>query len=115
MSKIIQRRGFLRGLTALPLVGGSVSLIGSPTKADVPITRELLENYNTWLDLERRWLAWERCGDDKSQFDMLYRYVLMDCPAGSFHPSSGQPSTRAAMVLSAVGCPTKDERGGADV
>lgn len=111
MSKIIQRRGFLRGLTTLPLVGGSVSMIGSPTRADVPITRDLLENYATWLDMERRWLAWERCGDDKSQFDMLYRTIWLECPVGSFHPDSGQPSARAAMVLSAVGCPLYSEEG----
>jgi hypothetical protein len=43
ISDLVQRRGFLRGLTALPLVGGGVTLIGNPTKADVPTSDELLD------------------------------------------------------------------------
>lgn len=55
------RRGFLRGLTTLPLIGG-VTLIGSPAKADVPTTDELLDSYDEWLFYERRLLHIERVG-----------------------------------------------------
>lgn len=106
MSKIIQHRGFLRGLTALPLIGGSVSLIGNPTKADVPVSWDLLENYNTWLDMERRHLAWERAARDRAKFDMLMRYVYLDNPAAAFHGrDNDSPSSRAAVILTAAGCP----------
>ncbi len=39
------RRGFLRGLVTLPLIGGGVTLIGNPTAAAEPVTKELLVNY----------------------------------------------------------------------
>jgi len=32
------RRGFLRGLAALPLIGGGVTLIGNPTRAAVVLS-----------------------------------------------------------------------------
>jgi hypothetical protein len=38
MSDLLQRRGFLRGLSTLPLIGGSVALVGNPVRADVPVT-----------------------------------------------------------------------------
>ena len=56
------RRGFLRGLTTLPLIGGGVTLIGNPTKAAEPVTRHLLDCYDTWLFYERRFLRFERYG-----------------------------------------------------
>ena len=43
------RRTFLRGLATLPLIGGSVALIGKPTAAAVPVTDALLERYTSWL------------------------------------------------------------------
>jgi hypothetical protein len=33
MSDLLQRRGFLRALATLPLIGGGVTLIGNPTRA----------------------------------------------------------------------------------
>ena len=101
------RRGLLRGLVSLPLIGGAVSLIGNPTAAAVPLDRDLLENYLTWLDQEKRFLNAEMA----FHFDGHHRGVWMDCPAARFHGSAGldwrearHASHRAALVLSAVGC-----------
>jgi len=108
MADILARCGFLRGLTTLPLIGGGVTLIRNPTKADVRVTECLLENYNTWLDMARRWLIWEMIGDSKDQFSERYRSIRMDNAAASFHGGTRRgemlPSERAAVVLSAVGC-----------
>jgi hypothetical protein len=54
MSDALARRGFLRALAHLPLVGGAVSIIGAPTKAAVPVTEELKERYIAWLAHEHR-------------------------------------------------------------
>ncbi|KQP53653.1 hypothetical protein ASF39_19920 [Methylobacterium sp. Leaf108] len=54
------RRGFPRGLTTLPLIGGSVALIVAPSAVAAPITDDLLDSYDAWLEYERRWLQWER-------------------------------------------------------
>ena len=40
------RRGFLRGLTTLPLIGGGVALIGAPSAVAEPVTRSMLETYS---------------------------------------------------------------------
>lgn len=98
------RRGFLRGLASLPLIGGGVALIGNPTAAAEPVTAALLDSYDAWLHFERRYLAWERFGSTTSG-----RAVLLDNSGGRFHGSPDltrypQPCSRAAIVLSAVGC-----------
>ena len=51
--RMSDRRTFLRGLATLPLIGGSVALIGNPTQTAVLVTDGLLRNYEAWL-------AWER-------------------------------------------------------
>ncbi len=56
------RRSFLRGLAALPLIGGGVTLIGNPTAAAVLLTLEMLNAYNQWLFYERRLLLVEQFG-----------------------------------------------------
>ena len=43
MSDPLARRGFLRGLAHLLLIGGGVTLIGNPTAAAEPVTEELLD------------------------------------------------------------------------
>ncbi len=44
MSAPSDRRGFLRGLATLPLIGGGVTLIGNPTRAAAePVTEDLLQ------------------------------------------------------------------------
>jgi hypothetical protein len=97
------RRGFLRSLVSLPLIGGGVTLIGQPAAAAVPVTRELLESYNSFLALERRAVIIELHGRD-------HVYVDPNTPgAMCFWRSYGEPeipppSARAAVVLAAVGC-----------
>ena len=107
MADLLARRGFLRGLATLPLIGGGVSLIGSPTRAAVPVTDELLWNHSQWLSTERSLLVYEmgrQTETDRHWRDHGLRFRL-DNPAGRFHQSDTlPPSTRAAVVLSAVGC-----------
>lgn len=111
MNAPASRRGFLRGLTTLPLIGGGVSLIGAPSAVAAPVTSELLNAYNEWLFMERRLLCVEQ--HPGSRGPDIERYVPANTGAGNFHFPSGadwkdpsrQPSTRAALVLSAVGCP----------
>ena len=114
------RRGFLRGLTALPLIGGGVTLIGNPTKAAEPVTPHLLDCYDTWLFYERRFLRFERFGSggDRCGWDnrfavvdtttgKAFDFVTMAHAGGRYHGRGREdqsPSTRAAVVLSAVGC-----------
>jgi hypothetical protein len=113
MSGPASRRGFLRGLTTLPLIGGSVSLIGQPTAVAASPSRGLLLAYNEWLFMERRLLckeAWPGTGAE--------HFVPVNTGASDFHippyPASWtelpQPSTRAALVLSAVGCVWREGR-----
>ena len=102
------RRGFLSGLAGLPLIGGSVALIGSPTRADVIVTPDLLATYDAFLDLERRHLNWERAKGNGDEFRALMGMTFLDNPAGSFDFVGDRggvaPSARAAVLLSAAGC-----------
>ncbi len=112
------RRGFLRGLVTLPLIGGGVTLIGNPAASAEPITMELLTNYNQWLFYERRLLLIEMFPDREQR---AWAEALV--PHGSrgadrFHfpayeqggwEGVPQPSTRAALVLSSVGCDWRRE------
>ena len=112
------RRTFLRGLATLPLIGGSVALIGAPSAVAEPITVNLVENYKTWLDLEMRFLTYEMASDpahvaryqveDLSSVDRRRRMesiIHMANGATRFHgPRCAGATTRAALVLSAVGC-----------
>ena len=120
MNDPASRRGFLRGLTTLPLVGGGVALIGAPSAVALPVTDELLDNYDAWLDCERRYLMWERHRSDPANrwrvgyvgpHGQLFDYVPMDNPGSKYHWLNPVPaSSRAALVLSAVGCAW--QRGG---
>ena len=118
----MQRRSFLRSLAALPLVGGGVTLIGNPTSAAVPVTLELLHGYKAWLCFEHKMLCHELAKFDLDETKRLHREFYSDHPAFEWHfqcsqpgargPAgwidAPQPSTRAAVVLSAVGCPLAD-------
>jgi len=46
------RRGFLRSLVALPMLGGGVALIGTPSAVAEPITTGLLDAYSRFLSAE---------------------------------------------------------------
>ena len=54
------RRGFLRGLVSLPLIGGGVTLIGRPTASAVPVTDALFERYYAWVAWEHAEVVAER-------------------------------------------------------
>lgn len=120
MSAAPARRGFLRGLATLPLIGGGVTIIGHPTAAAVPVSDALLSAYDEWLDLERSFLKWERFGPegindpDRTMVEAVFRnrhtgqlfdYRSCSTVSASMFWGTGapQPSTRAAVVLSAVG------------
>jgi hypothetical protein len=98
-----------------------VTLIGNPTRAAEPVTPDLLEAYASRLFYGRRFLRFERFGPKASragQDDCFDRgFALMDMRTGKafdyvsvnaggrYHAFDAPlPSTRAAVVLSAVGC-----------
>ncbi|MCJ2008205.1 hypothetical protein [Methylobacterium sp. J-092] len=117
------RRGFLRGLVSLPLIGGGVTLIGAPSAVAVPLSPQLLDSYDAWLEIERRFLKWERnrtpglsdhgpglrCVWYDDRRKQAFDWLPIDNNGGSWHRTDDptkqpQPSSRAALVLSTVGC-----------
>jgi hypothetical protein len=117
MSSSFERRGFLRGLASLPLIGGGITLIGAPTKAAVPITDDLLWTYGEWLWHEHAMLQHELRPTPKTEYGGLQRvarepwqwHYPSQSDGRSFAswskvPAPLQPSARAAVVLAAVGC-----------
>lgn len=117
MSLPSNRRGFLRGLTTLPLIGGGVTLIGAPSAVAEPITSSLLDSYDAWLFYERRYLRFQRYARADADLGYDRRFVVMDTETGkrfdwlavdnaggAFHNQHPHPTDRAALVLSAVGC-----------
>jgi hypothetical protein len=108
MADLLARRGFLRQLAGLPLIGG-VTILGKPTKAAVPVTEELKERYIAWLAHEHRGALWERevqpyphaHGRHPNTVPM---YWFPEHPDIELVVHGALPSTRAAVVLSAVGC-----------
>ena len=112
MADALARRGFLRGLAHLPLIGGGVTILGNPTGAAEPVTEALLDAYSEGLFYERRLLCLERWPGSRD----AEAFVPANTGATGFHfpayPTSWrdapQPSSRAAVVLSAVGCGWKE-------
>lgn len=107
MSGPASRRGFLRGLTTLPLIGGSVTLIGQPTAVADSASPKLLGCYLEWLRLERQAVA--------DSLGLIQHYgeipMISGCGAAQIHHRDAlraggaiSPADRAAVVLSAVGC-----------
>lgn len=110
------RRGFLRSLATLPLIGGSVAVLGDPVASAAPITEQLLNRYDAWLEIERAHLRIELFGGRKHGLASRFELVWHDTEKGEIFDfdrvgliGSGHrrgeplPSTRAAVVLSAVG------------
>ena len=54
MTDPLARRGFLRDLVGLPLVGGGLTLIGAPSAVARPVTPGMLATYSAWLEYERK-------------------------------------------------------------
>jgi len=118
----------LRALAGLPLIGGGVTLIGQPTAVAEPVTYDLLEAYKTWLQYEWRFLCWEMAmlpdlvakhypqvagePDNGKRYDEIRKIHVYVGESGSYHPSSMPASTRAALVLSAVGCDWRETTHG---
>lgn len=113
------RRSFLHGLVALPLVGGGVVLTGNPTAAAVPVTPDMMRSYKSWLHMEHRMVSYELAGYDIKLGHEIEEYHACTSPGSRWHfqwsrqgmrgPAgwidAPQPSTRAAVILSAVGVP----------
>ena len=112
------RRSFLRGLASLPMIGGGVTLIGNPTAAAVPVTRDLINSYKSWLFMEHRMLSYEMAGYDSALAHDIERVSWAGSPGDTWHFQWGregarlagwleapQPSSRAAVILSAAGVP----------
>lgn len=107
------RRGFLAGLAALPLVGGGVKILGQPTQAAVPVTDALLRRYVTFIAGEHQ-MALRELAERETPY-------LFETHRPAWHPpmywmpdvdidmqitmEEAAPSTRAAVVLSAAGVP----------
>ncbi len=108
------RRAFLASLAALPMLGGGVKLIGQPTAAAVPVSDGLLQNYEAWLAWERYQLQTELWGRDAA--DRCTTFLAVNLPGEQWHnpwhdgETCPPASTRAALVLSAVGCPLDHTR-----
>ena len=114
------RRGFLRGLTTLPLIGGSVTLIGSPTAVAEPVTAELLRVYVAFLAREHGHAHDELLrmeGPEPHHWAVAPQRPIADLHLFNWPRdaradalvSASPPSTRAALVLSTV---SADWRGG---
>lgn len=106
MSGPANRRGFLRGLTTLPLIGGSVALIGSPVRAAQPVTPGMLATYSAWLHYEQRAIQCAVVGMEGGTFIPCLN------PGSHYHFDEYSKERfaldaqlRAPIVLSAVGCP----------
>lgn len=109
---LLERRAFLSSLAALPMIGGSVALIGQPTAAAVVPTIGILTNYESWLAWERYQLQREIWGDDVAR--RCTTFLAMNNPGEQWHNPwrDGEvcppASTRAAVVLATVGCPLEE-------
>lgn len=108
MSDILNRRGILRGLLTLPLIGGGVTLIGAPTASAEPLSLDLLNSYHAWLHYEHRLLSAEACRRFGGQ--VWHHAVDSDNAGGRFHRPEyntqgiEHATKRAALVLSSIGC-----------
>ena len=124
---MLERRSFLRGLVTLPLIGGSVALIGDPTAAAVPMTDALHARYLAWLAHEH-WAAqreynWRQAAaawrpgidtydptaaayaDRVATYNPHPNWWIPDAPDVGRAVASAPASTRAAVILSAAGVP----------
>lgn len=129
MTAPASRRGFLRGLTTLPLIGGGVALIGAPSAVAEPCTDRLFDAYLGFIVHEHREVLAqqtyrraivraaelhqerglvmpagypEACAQDTREMPHL-QWVPKGSEAQDALCRASCPTTRAALVLSAVG------------
>ena len=130
---IAPRRDFLRGLVALPLIGGSIALLGSPQAVAVEATDQLLFEYTQWLAWEKVAATEQLHGGWSGERGYLEEHAAFHVAqhlhgAGShprhyqginsglrsnaytWHHGAPPASTRAALVLSTVGCDWRTDR-----
>lgn len=96
------RRGFLSGLATLPLIGGSVALIGSPTAAAVPVTGGTIATYIAWLDGELRYLQWAT--NSRGCIHVMNPGHGFHDRWGSVHRAAREAIQRAPVMLATSGC-----------
>ncbi len=122
------RRNFLRGLVSLPLIGGSLAILGQPTAAAVPVTDALQLRYLAWLAHEHLAAVKEHMFRSALAHALRHpeRYPspaafarrqleegdrspytgwFPDAPDVERLVSASRSSTRAAVILSAAGVP----------
>ena len=98
-----------------------MALIGQPSAVAEPATEKLLWAYKEWLFYEHRMVSYELAEHDRPLARCIERFSGGDLdwhfqwtgrgfrgPAGWI--DAPQPSTRAALVLSAVGCDWRERR-----
>jgi hypothetical protein len=100
------RRGFLRGLASLPLIGGAVTVIGNPTQAAEPPTEMMQNAYIAFLAHEHRQALQDRFSF--TDWTGTYQPVtpmewFPDYQEVETLVTGARPLSRAAVVLSAVG------------
>ena len=112
------RRGFLRTLAALPLIGGGVKLLGAPSAAAVPISLDLMRKYRLFLNKELFATQIEIVSIESPYHFVDMGFSLSDPASWRGLPiwwptaddsvldsllTQSPASSRAAVVLSAVG------------
>jgi len=109
----LDRRAALGALASMP----ALAILGAPTAAAEPVTRALLERYVAWLANEHAAALVELYPIDPTSSDAASRMAswesqrrqtplqwFPDAPDIERLVTATKPSTRAAVVMSAVGC-----------
>jgi hypothetical protein len=105
------RRGFLRGLLSLPLIGGGVTLIGAPTAVAEPVSQACLESYLAWLHYEFRFVHdalypgfRQEHGTTIPLRNAGANFHFSARRTGGLQATTAEAAARAPVVLAAVGC-----------
>ena len=93
-----------RACAHLPLIGGRVTPLGNPTKAAEPVTEAMLQAYATWLEMERRFLNWERAGGQGATFKALEGRFGSTTRSGASKAEAGRHPRRGRPWCSPVEC-----------
>ncbi|TXN72713.1 hypothetical protein [Methylobacterium sp. WL6] len=117
MSAPSDRRGFLRGLVSLPLIGGGVTLIGKPTQAAEATSIPCAENYAAWLHYEQRALQntlYPGIGDGyfipQTNSGATFHFDDRFGNEGWWQRVGAEAMARAPVVLATVGCDWREVR-----